>query len=131
MEFVKEARIDFKRFGGRLEPLEESFDSLARRDAIVASLHEQNGKIDHRIINDLLSGPYRFEIESNRNKFMQQIEIFERIQMRLIMRQIPDIHVCRKSNPGHGSVERTRYVNLPKRRRLHQSQPGRACNHSA
>ncbi len=85
MEFMKKARINFQSFERRLEPLEESFHRLARSNAIVASLHEQYGKINHRILNYLSSSPYCFEIKSNCNKVMKQIEIFERIQMRLVV----------------------------------------------
>jgi hypothetical protein len=83
---MKKTRIDFQRFLRRPESFVKSFNGLTRGNSIVASLHKQNGAINCRIIHDLLSGPDCFEIEPDRDEVMKQIEIFERIQVSLIMR---------------------------------------------
>jgi len=86
MELMEQTGIDFQRFDRRFESLVERFNSIAGGNPIVTSLHEQNGNINHWLINDLFGGPYCLEIESNRNESMKQIEILERIKMSLIMR---------------------------------------------
>jgi len=74
---MKQAGIGFQSFERRLEPFEESLHTLARGNAIVSSLHNQYREINHRIGNYLRSCPDCFEIKSDRNKIMKQIEIFE------------------------------------------------------
>src|SRR6202022_4010550 len=98
-------------------------DGFPRRYAIIASLREQNGEIDHRIIKYPRRGFYLFEVKSDSNEFMKQIEIFERIEMGLIMGQILGIHVCRKSNPRSALVEHASKDNLPKWRRRREPPP--------
>src|SRR5215831_13293582 len=71
MELMKKTRIDFQRFLWRPESFVKSFNGLARGNSIVASLYKQNRAINCWIIHDLLSGPYRFEIESDRDEVMK------------------------------------------------------------
>jgi len=85
MELMEQTGIDFQRFDRRFESLVERFNSIAGGNPIATSLHEQNGNINHWLINDLLGGPHCLEIESNRNESMKQIEILQRIKMSLVM----------------------------------------------
>jgi hypothetical protein len=123
---MKKTRIDFQRFLWSPESFVKSLNGLARGNSIVASLHKQNGAINRWIIHDLLGGPYCFEIEPDRDEVMKQTEIFERIQMSSIMRQIRGIQICGESKSRQASIKQASQKDLPARRYPCQTQPRRA-----
>ena len=97
MQLVSEPGIDLESFRRRLQPVEKILRSLARRDFIIIPMDHQNREFDNPCSKNFRRSPHRLQIHPNRNESVKKIEVFQGIEMRLVMRQFLAIDTGRKS----------------------------------
>ena len=87
MQLVQKSGINLERFGRSPQSPEIFFGNSAGGDLIGIPVSEKNRKIDRRRAHNFQRRTCRLQVESDRRKLVQQIEIFERVKMRLVARQ--------------------------------------------